>query len=148
MPLINDIPGIVTIRYDQLKKGDAAWIEKCTDPYSADMLKRCAQWCINYIKQHGTVRNGKTGITDKQAQEMKGEYYRADFVTGNTNIFIKESEKRIYLFCGDTRRLLRFFANESRIVKRDGTKAVLKAKQEEKREARRRKQSRKTYRNR
>lgn len=142
MALTNDIPGIVTIRYDQLKKGDAAWIEKCTDPYSAEMLKRCAQWCMNYIKQHSTSKNGSIGITDTQARNMKGEYYRAEHVTSGTNIFIKESEKRIYLLCGDTRRLWRFFKTESRIIKKDGTEAKLKAEQQEKREAYKRKKRR------
>lgn len=142
MPLKNDVPGIVTIRYDQLLRGDAAWIERCADGYAAESLKSMAQWCIDYIRSHGTRKNGTYSLTDRQAMEMKGEYYRK-FHYGNFNIFIKEDEKRIYIMCGDTRRLTRFMSEEKRIVKRDGTEAQLKAEQRGRREAYRKKMARK-----
>lgn len=142
MPLKNDAPGIVTIRYDQLMRGDAAWIERCANGYAADLLKDRAQWCVDYIRRHGTRKNGTYSLTDRQAMEMKGEYYRK-FRYGNYNIFIKEDEKRIYIMCGDTRRLTRFISEEARIVKRDGTEAQLKAEQRERREAYRKKMARK-----
>lgn len=141
----NDIPGIVTIRYDQLKKGDAAWVERCTDQYHMNILKQCAQWCMDYIRQNSDKKNGTIGITDQQARDMKGEYYRRTSITSGTNIFVKESEKRIYLLCSDTRRLLRFFAAESQIVKKDGTEKSLKEKQRAKREAYHRKQAKRTH---
>lgn len=142
MPLKNDAPGIVTIRYDQLMRGDAAWIEHCANTYAAESLKSMAQWCIDYIRSHGTRKNGTYSLTDRQAMEMKGEYYRK-FRYGDSNIFIKEDEKRIYIMCGDTRRLMRFMSEEARIVKRDGTEAQLKAEQRERREAYRKKMARK-----
>lgn len=138
MPLKNDAPGIVTIRYDQLLRGDAAWIERCANVYAAESLKSMAQWCIDYIRRHGTRKNGTYSLTDRQAIEMKGEYYRK-FRYGDSNIFIKEDEKRIYIMCGDTRRLTRFMSEEARIVKRDGTEAQLKAEQRARREAYRKK---------
>ena len=142
MPLKNDAPGIVTIRYDQLMRGDAAWIERCANTYAAESLKSMAQWCIDYIRSHVTRKNGTYSLTDRQAMEMKGEYYRK-FRYGDSNIFIKEDEKRIYIMCGDTRRLMRFMSEEARIVKRDGTEVQLKAEQRERREAYRKKMARK-----
>lgn len=145
MPLKNDAPGIVTIRYDQLLRGDAAWIERCANGYADELLKGRAQWCIDYIRHHGTRKNGTYSLTDRQAMEMKGEYYRK-FRYGDSNIFIKEDEKRIYIMCGDTRRLTRFMSEEARIVKRDGTEAQLKAEQRARREAYRKKMARKHHR--
>ena len=128
MPLKNDAPGIVTIRYDQLMRGDAAWIERCANTYAAESLKSMAQWCIDYIRSHGTRKNGTYSLTDQQVMEMKGEYYRK-FRYGDYNIFIKEDEKRIYIMC-EAPHEVHVGRGENRQEGRDGSPAQSRAARE------------------